>query len=74
MVQGSAFRTAAARSGLPPYVGAVATFLVRAGVLVDKSVVPTIAPDLDWAKLGEVQEGGQTGMAYLEADSSRHGP
>jgi hypothetical protein len=32
-----------------------------------KSVVPTIAPDLDYAKLGEVQDGSQAGIAYLEA-------
>ena len=32
-----------------------------------KAVVPTIAPDLDYAKLGEVQDGGQAGIAYLEA-------
>lgn len=32
-----------------------------------KSVIPTIAPDLDYAKLGEVQEGGQAQVAYLEA-------
>ena len=32
-----------------------------------KSIVPTIAPDLDYARLGEVQEGGQAQIAYLEA-------
>jgi hypothetical protein len=32
-----------------------------------KSVIPTIAPDLDYAKLGEVQQGGQAQVAYLEA-------
>ena len=32
-----------------------------------KSVIPTIAPELDYATLGEVQEGGQAQGAYLEA-------
>lgn len=32
-----------------------------------KSVVPTIAPALDYASLGEVQEGGAAQTAYLEA-------
>jgi len=32
-----------------------------------KAVLPTVAPDLDYAKLGEVQDGGQAGVAYLEA-------
>lgn len=32
-----------------------------------KAVLPTIAPDLDYAKLGEVQDGGQAGVAYLAA-------
>jgi len=32
-----------------------------------KSVIPTIAPELDYATLGEVQEGGQAQVAYLEA-------
>ncbi|MCL4744339.1 MAG: DUF2779 domain-containing protein [Burkholderiaceae bacterium] len=32
-----------------------------------KSVIPTIAPELDYAALGEVQEGGQAQVAYLEA-------
>ncbi len=36
-----------------------------------KSVVPTIAPDLDYGKLGEVQDGGQAGVAYLEAIDPR---
>jgi hypothetical protein len=32
-----------------------------------KSVIPTIAPEMDYATLGEVQEGGQAQVAYLEA-------
>jgi hypothetical protein len=32
-----------------------------------KSVIPTIAPELDYAALGEVQEGTQAQVAYLEA-------
>jgi len=32
-----------------------------------KSVIPTIAPELDYAALGGVQEGGQAQVAYLEA-------
>ena len=32
-----------------------------------KSVLPTIAPDLDYANLGEVADGGKAQSAYLEA-------
>lgn len=32
-----------------------------------KSVIPTIAPELDYGALGEVQEGGEAQVAYLEA-------
>ena len=32
-----------------------------------KCVLPTIAPDLDYSKLGEVQEGSMAQTAYLEA-------
>jgi hypothetical protein len=32
-----------------------------------KKVLPTIAPELDYAGLEEVQDGGQAQMAYLEA-------
>jgi hypothetical protein len=39
-----------------------------------KSVVPTFAPELDYAKLAEVQEGGQAGVAYLEAIDPRTAP
>lgn len=39
-----------------------------------KSVVPTLAPDLDYSKLGEVQEGGQAGVAYLEATDPGSSP
>jgi hypothetical protein len=35
-----------------------------------KSIIPSIAPELDYAKLGEVQEGGQAQLAYLEAIDS----
>ena len=31
-----------------------------------KSVLPTIAPDLDYANLGEVSDGGSAQMAYME--------
>ena len=36
-----------------------------------KSVLPTIAPDLDYGKLGEVQDGNRAGSAYLEAIDPR---
>ena len=32
-----------------------------------KAVLPTIAPELDYARLGEVQDGGAAQIAYLEA-------
>ena len=31
-----------------------------------KAVLPTVAPDLDYATVGEVQDGGQAQDAYLE--------
>lgn len=39
-----------------------------------KAVVPTIAPDLDYAKLGEVRDGTQAGVAYVEAIDPRTAP
>jgi hypothetical protein len=32
-----------------------------------KSIIPTIAPELDYARLADVQEGSQAQLAYLEA-------
>ncbi|WP_027390638.1 DUF2779 domain-containing protein [Chrysiogenes arsenatis] len=32
-----------------------------------KAVLPTIAPDLDYAQLSDVQDGKQAGVAYMEA-------
>jgi hypothetical protein len=32
-----------------------------------KKLLPTIAPDLDYSRLGEIQEGGAAQQAYLEA-------
>ncbi len=34
-----------------------------------KSVLPTVAPDLDYTALGQVQDGNAAGMAFLEAVS-----
>lgn len=39
-----------------------------------KTVLPTIAPDLDYSKLDEVQEGGEAQSAYLEAIDPRTAP
>jgi uncharacterized protein DUF2779 len=39
-----------------------------------KSVIPTIAPELDYAALRGVQEGGQAQVAYLEAIHSNTPP
>jgi hypothetical protein len=39
-----------------------------------KAVVPTIAPDLDYAKLGEVRDGTQAGVAYVEATDPHTAP
>ena len=40
---------------------------LMAGSWSIKAVLPTIAPDLDYATLDEVQDGGQAQQAYLEA-------
>jgi hypothetical protein len=39
-----------------------------------KSVLPTIAPDLDYTTLGEVQDGGTAQIAYLEAINPKTPP
>lgn len=39
-----------------------------------KSVIPTIAPELDYAGLGEVKDGTQAQVAYLEAIHPRTPP
>jgi len=35
-----------------------------------KAVLPTIAPELDYSKLGEIQEGTAAQQAYVEAISA----
>jgi hypothetical protein len=37
-----------------------------------KAVLPTIAPELDYKKLGAIQEGTAAQMAYVEAISPQH--
>jgi hypothetical protein len=39
-----------------------------------KAVLPTVAPELDYAALGEVQDGLMAQTAYLEAIASQTGP
>lgn len=39
-----------------------------------KTVLPTIAPDLDYSKLDEVQEGGEAQSAFLEAIDPQAAP
>jgi hypothetical protein len=39
-----------------------------------KSVLPTIAPELDYATLGDVRDGGAAQSAYLEAINTQTSP